>query len=502
MIFALRTPAWVAGLVLIFAASQGIAASSEKPASFPQILSYEQLMSLPKYKQIQYIKGIREILVELATTPGGRMVSQNEGRPGDNFRSPAASNNASVVIQEASPPAAASSAAAPASTAAQAEAPTDGTGPATTGDPSAQAAAAPNPTETSSTNATSPPVSGQLPVMSDANVNNLTIGQIIPRIPSQGSDDVQCDTRRNIILFTHPADKNIRGCRLGSATYKQSCDLRTFVPVVQQKTGSFFCMTKASFNALSEEDRKKLQVPNPEAPANTTASTFFKQHAQPSSSPPTQNASPADTGTTASSPEANCKAPSLNCQNLDLNEARQRFYQDSQAPNLCVYAGNISHYVNEKVQYGCIRVSEFHVSSDHTLRCDNNKREAICNPLLFGVNTDGNPICLGPPHRQITNRCNQLSEATVERAQTFLTEQKSGIQESWNELQQKLGALCYKSQSALDFHCTECKIMVKRLAQLNTSVTGKCWDVSTASTGSPTQEQLPPPPSSSSEPSP
>lgn len=503
MTLALRIPTWMTGLALVLATSRGIATPPEKSESFPQILTYGQLMSLSEDKQIIYIQGLRRILVELAAYPqnGNRLITGNK-----DFRSPATTEPAavSVEISLANPPPSEPSVPANNAPAAKVTLPiptattdtganinsADGKTAKAVSQPGSQA----NPDGNNV--ATSPSTSDQLPVMSDADIKKLSLDQIVPRIPSEGSKNISCDKERGIVLFTPSGNPNVRGCRMASFLPRSSCNLTQFVPVSQESNGLFFCMTKASFDALNEADRNKLRAPHPKAKPDTTAWKYFNEAQPPyrQPSPPSPSAStennPSPKTTAAPAPTEKCQIPSLPaCQTTDPEQARRDFYNDPKAPNTCVYAGNISQYKGPtRARNGCKRVSEspLKLTTGQPLSCDNRK-DAICNPLLFGVKNDGTAICLPPPHGQVTSRCDKHPIATVENAKTFVTNNVNGLQDAWNDFRNGFNELCYNSKSSHNFHCAECAVMATRLAELNKIVIGNCSGG--ASTGKSTSPQ-------------
>lgn len=106
--------------------------------------------------------------------------------------------------------------------------------------------------------------------------------------------------------------------------------------------------------------------------------------------------------------------------------------------------------------------------------------QVICNPLIFGVQGNGDPICLprrGDQARFATWNCNA-------RSLDFNNfPELPGIQDTWNEFASNFNSLCVErpqNQAARDFFCVECKSIRNRLATLTSRVLNRdCKEIVT-----------------------
>lgn len=160
------------------------------------------------------------------------------------------------------------------------------------------------------------------------------------------------------------------------------------------------------------------------------------------------------------------------CNDQSIASFREKFYRGPD--NLCVYGGNLSQYANgEKKAGGCSPHSQFCVESldcknpatgdrwKPTFQCASN--QIICNPLLFGIQSDGKtPFCVsrGP---YATAHC----EAASENSDQGSWENITGMRDAWNMFAQSFNKLCAANSDGANFFCRECHSMKRRLYYMN-----------------------------------
>ena len=90
----------------------------------------------------------------------------------------------------------------------------------------------------------------------------------------------------------------------------------------------------------------------------------------------------------------------------------------------------------------------------------------ICNPLLFGVKSDGKtPFCV----ERDANATLSCESATADETEVVqpLDQNHVGIREAWNDFADRVFQLCHANETAKALHCAECDVIKKRLFALN-----------------------------------
>jgi hypothetical protein len=181
-------------------------------------------------------------------------------------------------------------------------------------------------------------------------------------------------------------------------------------------------------------------------------------------------------GTTQASAEFGACEPQAEnvCDGSSVEQARRQYASDPDPD--CIYAGGISTYQDgRKRAYKCIAPSQFcfgsttctnstgeRMSADYS--CE--QGQVICNPLIFGVHSDGEtPFCI-EKSAQATATCDDESRAD-EGAVTPLDQEHAGLKEAWNDFSDRLFKMCHQNKIAAALHCAECDIITKRLFALN-----------------------------------
>src|SRR5690606_36907637 len=144
------------------------------------------------------------------------------------------------------------------------------------------------------------------------------------------------------------------------------------------------------------------------------------------------------------------------CNANTIERARQRYVYD---PNPdCIYAGNISGYPGgQKQAFGCIPPTKFCFGSSTckgegtTAAYSCSDGQVICNPMIFGLQADGEtPFCIDR-QQNATLMCDQISSGQETSRHPFLSSaseptgwrQTSGIREAWNEFSDRLFQMCH-----------------------------------------------------------
>lgn len=174
---------------------------------------------------------------------------------------------------------------------------------------------------------------------------------------------------------------------------------------------------------------------------------------------------------------ASCSPESANAETCDatkIEDARRKYVSDANPD--CIYAGGVTGYENgQKRSFKCAPPHAFCFASRN---CQSDAGEAmkpdytcgsskvICNPLLYGVKSDGKtPFCVSREARA-TSTCDDLSSA-AEGAVQPLDQTHAGIREAWNDFADRLYKICHSNETAKVLHCEECQIVRKRLFALN-----------------------------------
>jgi hypothetical protein len=147
----------------------------------------------------------------------------------------------------------------------------------------------------------------------------------------------------------------------------------------------------------------------------------------------------------------------------------------------CFAAGNLSHYRNNVIRAkNCQPPREFCLNrvscressgamaphAQVTFACKGSN-EIICNPYIFNVKADNEPICV-PNGPQATKECSdQATKLHTDDRPFFLsTNSPNGVIEGWNEFADEFNHMCF-DEGLKDYYCAECQIIKFRLAQLH-----------------------------------
>ena len=170
-----------------------------------------------------------------------------------------------------------------------------------------------------------------------------------------------------------------------------------------------------------------------------------------------------------------CEPPSetpKTCNPAEIEAARQKYASDKTDTN-CIYAGSISTYPSVKRAYGCKAPTTFCFGSSDCMNEDKSRKtpdyscdsgQVICNPLIFGLDADGNRLCVHTG-AQATALCGSQADR-LEGGLSLLDQTHSGLKESWNDFAEGLNQLCSTNQTAAALHCEECDVIRKRLFAL------------------------------------
>lgn len=176
--------------------------------------------------------------------------------------------------------------------------------------------------------------------------------------------------------------------------------------------------------------------------------------------------------------EQACAIPSdssLTCDAKKREEAAAQMNHSDDAH--CFAAGNLSHF--EYTTNKCQPVQDFCMnrvtcrdrnghkpdSAQVLFRC-NRKGEVLCNPYIFNLKQNDQPLCV-PDDGKATQTC--AARAQDDKPFFASTSSLNGVIEGWNEFAHKFNDMCFKSPSA-DYFCEDCKVIKMRLYKLARSV--------------------------------
>jgi hypothetical protein len=183
----------------------------------------------------------------------------------------------------------------------------------------------------------------------------------------------------------------------------------------------------------------------------------------------------------------NCSEEIYSCESGD--EARETnraaFEQGLSARgNQCINGANISRY--NTTTKTCARVAN-KTYGDKSFTCSGN--QTLCNPLIFGVQSDGQSGICVRLRINVTLACSAASAAagrgtSAENVLKLLRENPS-MANAWNEWAQSLEGLCQPrpdGNPSHRFHCTECTIIFTHLQKLNalTGAANECGNLLTS----------------------
>lgn len=145
----------------------------------------------------------------------------------------------------------------------------------------------------------------------------------------------------------------------------------------------------------------------------------------------------------------------------DVCEAREKVYQGKLA---CVFAGMVSKLDSKNRK--CEAITEFKLGSA-SYKCSSG--QTMCNPLLFGTVSETKPICVGRGNN-VTEQCGKISSA--HDAEVFLNRNESGLQNRWDEFRTAMANICKPGTIEAKFHCVECNVMKSRIFELHAKLVG------------------------------
>lgn len=185
------------------------------------------------------------------------------------------------------------------------------------------------------------------------------------------------------------------------------------------------------------------------------------------------------------------------CSDESIAAAKAHYLRERTSDTACIYGGNFTNYTTTKRRANkCMPRSKFCYGDANCLDPNDPSRtlppaftpckanEVICNPLVFGLKADGeSPFCVARG-RQATQLCDQDS-ANAEKAvhpmqaldQGGKTGWKntSGFFESWNGFAEMFNKMCdvtAEGNVGARYFCRECHIIRKRLIALRAKVVG------------------------------
>ncbi len=180
------------------------------------------------------------------------------------------------------------------------------------------------------------------------------------------------------------------------------------------------------------------------------------------------NAQPRNTTVTTFPPE--CSRETYACEFGDTaREASREAYEQDLASrnNSCINGANLSRY--NVTTRTCARVSNKNYG-DRRFTCSGS--QTLCNPLVFGVQTNGQALCVRL-RTNVTLACSTAARSLggndpAANALNFLRENPS-MQQAWNEWAQSIERMCQPGtdRNSHRFHCTVCTLIFTHLQKLN-----------------------------------
>lgn len=230
-----------------------------------------------------------------------------------------------------------------------------------------------------------------------------------------------------------------------------------------------------------------------------------------------------------------CAEAKLSCQQ---NQVKTRAYKNAKSgalqkfrstgPKTCISSGNMSGYKDNVAKAGgCKKVTDFcldpaecgktekgatraykdskglgkQAGDDEDLKgfkkkysCDQGK--SICNPLVFGLKSKSDAICIKAQGSSLTEDCDKEASRLEKKGggyvKDFLNEAPRGVAEAWDDYADDFNQTCKQHSESMDAHCEECAKIASRLANEKAMATGSCSDAVDyrripSSTGSTTQ---------------
>ena len=405
----------VAAMVLTSTSGQAVNKVKDGE-SFPQILSYETLLELSPAKRESYIDGLRKMLIEMEAT-----VQKNRDQASiedyENFRH-------EFALLEMAFPSAWAQDAAPA-------APTEG---------------------------------------------------VIPRFEN---GNWTCGAAVQGVVFDH----EVGTCRRTSLPLESDCGegfeagyIRSSALFGIRSRVTKYCIPKTSWERMSDERRQSL-AQTTGAPSvrvqiyrkgdGDAANLVLGGHppAAPTGTGPGTSPGGTQVDATRTRPGAlgACAGHEIKCEGTRADR-RKKFYDDASISS-CIFAGNINEFMDKPKRPGRCRNSSTFRFSDHghPYTCAS-ARESVCNPLVFCLKKDNTPFCV-PAKIDATKACDAASTADA-RLPDCLNQNIQGLADAWNHYREGFNQLCRNNAASRAFHCDECLIIAKRLADLNALATG------------------------------
>lgn len=247
---------------------------------------------------------------------------------------------------------------------------------------------------------------------------------------------------------------------------KESTESETVKP---QATESEKPSSDTSHDQVQSSEDSEPAKPKP-VRSSTGPIEFRPLDASPSKETPKPS-----TPTDPSNSGRHCKIALTQCDDPKKQPAKANHLAGFLKPgSACVIAGMVSQIMSTRGSK-CAPVSEFPISTGK-LRCSQ-VGQTMCNPMLFGIRPDGNPICLGRG-ASVTRQCSELS--SPRDADRYLSRAPNGIREMWDEFRSNLAGLCdvkkAASASLPQYYCNECNVLRQRIADLNSQYRGGCKD--------------------------
>lgn len=212
-----------------------------------------------------------------------------------------------------------------------------------------------------------------------------------------------------------------------------------------------------------------------------------------------------------------CALARLSCKQ---NELKSRTYKNAKqsalqkfrqgAPKICVSSGNMSGYKDGVAKAGgCQKVADFCLDPSECGRTEKGKTRAakdtsgvgkvasddddlkgfkkkyscgagksICNPLVFGLKSKSDAICITPRGSSLTEDCDKEATRLEKKGggyvKDFLSEAPRGVAEAWDDYADDFNQTCKQNSDSMDAHCEECAKIASRLADEKALATGTC----------------------------
>ncbi len=231
---------------------------------------------------------------------------------------------------------------------------------------------------------------------------------------------------------------------------------------------------------LNENAQKTREAHGP-SPMRMSTPEEAARGAYPTPTPASASTSQSNISTLSEGPTCNQAVPTcggaMAIRSIDAlrkayrEEVSAEFAEDDRP---CVIAGFVS-VLNQKLK--CTPVREFKIGSHWKGNCSN--QDTMCNPLTFGFNKDGTPLCV-PLGQNVTAECVIKADALGNTAGVVANQilGKSDIPElsqlttddfadAWQKHRRNLGRLCTEGTARIKFFCSECMTMNTQIRKMN-----------------------------------